>query len=52
MNANEIVNDQMTLEEKLAAIDSAMKNAQADATNNSVDAPEDPQSFLMCEGCQ
>lgn len=53
MNANQIINDDMTLEEKLAAIDTAMKNAQAEATQTKgLDAPVDPQSFLMCESCQ
>lgn len=53
MNANEIISETMSLEEKLAAIDAAMKNAQAEAgQSNGLDAPVDPQSFLMCEGCQ
>lgn len=56
-NASAIINDEMTLEEKLAAIDAAMANAQALADENaaadgSVAAPIDPQDFLMCEGCQ
>ena len=56
-NANAIINDEMTLEEKLAAIDLAMANAQEQAneeaaTNGNVAAPIDPQDFLMCEGCQ
>lgn len=56
-NANTIINDEMSLEEKLAAIDQAMQNAQEqaseEATNNGqVAAPIDPQDFLMCEGCQ
>jgi len=57
MNANAILNDEMTLEEKLAAIDRAMKNAQElaneeAAERGSMAAPIDPQDFLMCEGCQ
>jgi hypothetical protein len=56
-NASAIINDEMTLEEKLAAIDAAMANAQAQAdedaaSNGGVSAPVDPQDFLMCEGCQ
>lgn len=56
-NASAIINDEMTLEEKLAAIDAAMANAQAqaaeEAAGNGVSAaPVDPQDFLMCEGCQ
>lgn len=56
-NANAIINDEMTLEEKLAAIELAMKNAQEmaneEAASKGMDAvPIDPQEFLMCEGCQ
>ena len=47
----------MTLDEKLAAIDQAMKEAQAtvDAEARSrgeVAAPIDPADLTMCEGCQ
>ena len=57
MNANKILNDDMTLEEKLAAIDQAMKNAQEQANeeaaqNGSIAAPLDPAELTMCEGCQ
>jgi hypothetical protein len=57
MNATTIINDDMTLEEKLAAIDQAMANAQAvaadqAAANGTNAAPLDPQDLLMCEGCQ
>ena len=55
MNANAIINDEMTLTEKLAAIDAAMANAQAEANKNSgsnVAAPLDPADLTMCEGCQ
>lgn len=56
-NANSIINEDMTLEEKLAAIDLAMANAQAQANeeasgNGNVAVPVDPQDFLMCDGCQ
>lgn len=58
MNANSIISDDMTLDQKLAAIDQAMAAAQAqaseDAANsgNRIAAPFDPQELLMCEGCQ
>ncbi len=57
MNASTIINDNMTLEEKLAAIDQAMANAQSQADDNAsahgiASAPLDPQDLLMCEGCQ
>lgn len=57
MNATQILNDNMTLEEKLAAIDQAMANAQAVAddqarANGQVAAPLDPADLTMCEGCQ
>jgi hypothetical protein len=57
MNANKILTDDMTLEEKLAAIDQAMKNAQEQANeeaaqNGTVAAPLDPAELTMCEGCQ
>jgi len=57
MNANAILNDEMTLEEKLAAIDAAMANAQALANeeaqvNGQVAAPLDPASLTICDGCE
>lgn len=57
MNASQIISDEMTLEEKLAAIDTAMKNAQEQANEEAAQtgnlaAPVDPQDLLMCEGCQ
>ena len=57
MNASTIISDEMTLEEKLAAIDAAMANAQAQAdddakANGSTAAPLDPADLTMCEGCQ
>jgi hypothetical protein len=56
-NASTIINDEMTLDEKLAAIDAAMAAAQSQAEEDasgtgSLSAPVDPQDFLMCEGCQ
>lgn len=57
MNASTIINDEMTLEEKLAAIDAAMANAQAQAdedakSNGQIAAPIDPADATMCIGCQ
>lgn len=57
MNASTIISDNMTLEEKLAAIDAAMANAQAAAdesaaANGTFAAPLDPADLTMCEGCQ
>lgn len=57
MNASQIITDDMTLEEKLTAIERAMANAQADANaeasrNGTVAAPIDPADLTMCEGCQ
>ena len=57
MNASTIINDEMTLEEKLAAIDAAMANAQAQADedaakNGQLAAPIDPADATMCLGCQ
>ena len=57
MNANKIINDEMTLEEKLAAIDAAMNSPEQKKEFNlrngrPADAPVDPQDMLQCEGCQ
>ena len=57
MNAGQIINDEMSLEEKLAAIDQAMKNAQEQANEEAAArgitaAPLDPADLTMCEGCQ
>jgi hypothetical protein len=57
MNANTILNDEMSLEEKLQAISDAMEQAQASANeaaarNGLVAAPLDPADLTMCEGCQ
>ncbi|PID31574.1 hypothetical protein CR983_00310 [Candidatus Saccharibacteria bacterium] len=60
MNASAIFGkdeDTMSLEEKLAAIDQAMKNAQAAAdqqaaANGQASAPLDPASLTVCDGCE
>lgn len=53
----DVLNSDITLEEKLAAIEEAMKNAQAQANeeaakNGTTAAPQDPQDLLMCDSCQ
>lgn len=57
MNSNAIINDEMTLEEKLAAIDQAMQNAQAQANEEAASrgqasAPLDPALLTICDGCE
>ncbi len=57
MNSNTIIDDNMTLEEKLKAIDQAMAAAQsvADdqaAQNGQVAAPLDPALLTICDGCE
>lgn len=57
MNASTIIDDNMTLEEKLEAIDKAMRNAQAQAneeaaTRGTIAAPLDPAMLTICEGCE
>ena len=57
MNSNTIISEDMTLEEKLAAIDTAMANAQAMAndqasSSNNVAAPLDPALLTICNGCE
>lgn len=57
MNAAQIITDDMSLEEKLSAIDAAMQAAQAMAddqtkANGSVAAPIDPASLTICDGCE
>lgn len=57
MNASQIISDDMTLEEKLEAIDRAMAAAQEQANEEAAArgvfaAPLDPADLTMCEGCQ
>lgn len=57
MNASTIINDTMSLEEKLAAIDAAMANAQSMANDDAASrgmtaAPLDPADLTMCDSCQ
>jgi hypothetical protein len=56
-NASTIINDDMTLEEKLLAIEAAMNNAQEQANeeaaaNGTTAAPIDPATFTICDGCE
>ncbi len=57
MNASQIISEDMTLEEKLKAIDEAIAAAQNKAKidankNNPAFVPVDPSDLTMCEGCQ
>lgn len=57
MNASQIVTDDMTLEEKLEAIENAMRAAQEQAAEEAATqgkpfVPLDPADLTMCEGCQ
>ncbi|MDO4712948.1 MAG: hypothetical protein Q4B05_03530 [Candidatus Saccharibacteria bacterium] len=57
MNASQIFSDDMTLEEKLSAIDAAMRAAQEAADEHAkqsggVAAPLDPASLTICDGCE
>jgi len=55
MNASAIISDEMSLDEKLAAIDAAMADAVANAqqvTAGATAAPLDPADLTMCLGCQ
>ena len=55
MNANNVINDEMILDEKLAAIDAAMKAAQTDyniKNGRPLDAPVNPADLTVCDGCE
>ncbi len=57
MNASQIISDDMTLEEKLSAIEQAMANAQAMANDDAAKkgihaAPLDPAALTICDGCE
>ena len=58
MNASTIINEAMSLDEKLAAIDAAMAAAQQQANEDAqvsgfnAAAPLDPADLTMCESCQ
>lgn len=57
MNASAIIDDNMTLEEKLKAIENAMREKQKEVNSGRelVGLPPveiDPAELTMCEGCQ
>lgn len=57
MNSSAIISDDMTLDQKLAAIDAAMANAVQQAKDDSAQrgvqfVQPDPADLTMCEGCQ
>ena len=57
MNASNIIEENMTLQQKLDAIDAAMKAAQQQAeeearASGTVAAPLDPASLTICDGCE
>lgn len=55
MNANNIITEDMTLEEKLAAIDKAMKTGAVEfnkRNGRASGAPVDPADLTTCDSCQ
>lgn len=57
MQASSIISDDMTLEEKLDAINKAMAVAQQQASDEAkakgqTFVPLDPADLTICEGCQ
>jgi hypothetical protein len=57
MNASTIITEEMTLEQKLEAIDKAMAAAQEQAQEEAAAkgtfaAPLDPASLTICDGCE
>lgn len=57
MNVSSLLDDGMSLEEKLQAISDAMEQAQTEANERAKSqgiaaAPIDPADFTQCEGCQ
>jgi len=57
MKASEIINDNMSLEEKLQAISDAIDQAQQTANTDAaarggIAAPIDPASLTICDGCE
>lgn len=57
MNAANLLTDDMSLEDKLKAIDSLLNDPKAKEdfnkrTGRSPDAPVDPADLTQCEGCQ
>lgn len=54
MDANTIITDNMTLDEKLAAIDAVMQSAESanNVRKQAGLAPIDPASLTICDGCE
>lgn len=53
MNANNIITEEMSLADKLKAIDEAMKTAEAKHQRaNPGAAPMDPALLTICDGCE
>lgn len=55
MNASEIITNEMSLEDKLKAIDAAMAVAAIQMNKDRglpFNAPIDPADLTLCEGCQ
>ena len=57
MNASQIIDDNMTLDQKLQAISDAIDQAQTTANQEAaargqVAAPIDPASLTVCDGCE
>ena len=56
MNAREIITEDMTLDEKLAAIDAMMEQAvrrqQEPAEEGGGYVPRDPALLTICDGCE
>lgn len=57
MNASTIISDDMTLEEKLSAIEQAMQAAQQVAKDDAASSgtafvPLDPADLTICDSCQ
>lgn len=53
--SQQLQSDDMSLDDKLAAIDAAMANAtqlQQTTSSQSISAPVDPADLTMCLGCQ
>lgn len=53
MNANNVINDQMTLEEKLKAIENMVASVDKENVKRKKQglAPIDPADATICEGC-
>ena len=57
MNSNDILDDSMSLEEKLAAIDAMMTDKSTQEQINKklgrpFDTPIDPADATICDGCE